>query len=67
MIENNVSGGGKQSGKVFQLLNSVNDPNLWSDNPRYILNLVSRVIQISVETQKIVSGLPMMDFSSQKS
>ena len=45
----------------------VNDPNLWSDNPRYILDLVSRVIQMSVETQKIVSGLPKLDFSSQKS
>ena len=45
----------------------VNDPNLWSDNPRYILDLVSRVIQMSVETQKIVAGLPKLDFSSQKS
>ena len=45
----------------------VNDPNLWSDNPRYILDLVSRVIQMSVDTQKIVAGLPRLDFSSQKS
>ena len=45
----------------------VNDPNLWSDNPRYILDLVSRVIQMSVDTQKIVAGLPILDFSSQKS
>ena len=45
----------------------VNDPNLWCDNPRYILDLVSRVIQMSVETQKIVAGLPKLDFSSQKS
>ena len=45
----------------------VNDPNLWNDNPRYILDLVSRVIQMSVETQKIVAGLPKLDFSSQKS
>ena len=45
----------------------VNDPNLWSDNPRYILELVSRVIQMSVDTQKIVAGLPKLDFSSQKS
>ena len=45
----------------------VNDPNLWSDNPRYILDLVSRVIQMSVETQKVVAGLPKLDFSSQKS
>ena len=45
----------------------VNDPNLWSDNPRYILDLVSRVIQMSVETQKIVVGLPKLDFNSQRS
>ena len=45
----------------------INDPNLWSDNPRYILDLVSRVIQMSVETHKIVAGLPKLDFSSQKS
>ena len=45
----------------------VNDPNLWSDNHRYILDLVSRVIQMSVETQKVVAGLPKLDFSSQKS
>ena len=45
----------------------VNDPNLWSGNPRYILDLLSRVIQMSVETQKIVAGLPKLDFTSQKS
>ena len=32
----------------------VNDPNLWSANPRYILDLVSRVIQMSVETMQII-------------
>ena len=41
----------------------VNDPNLWSDNPRYILDLVSRVIQMSVETQKLVASLPKLQFS----
>ena len=40
----------------------VNDPNLWCDNPRYILDLVSRVIQMSVETQKIVASLPKLEF-----
>ena len=41
----------------------VSDPNLWSDNPRYILDLVSRVIQMSVETQKLVASLPKLQFS----
>ena len=40
----------------------VNDPNLWCENPRYILDLVSRVIQMSVETQKIVASLPKLEF-----
>lgn len=40
----------------------VNAPNLWSDNPRYILDLVSRVIQMSVETQKLVASLPKLEF-----
>ena len=35
---------------------------LSSDNPRYILDLVSRVIQMSVETQKIVASLPKLEF-----
>ncbi len=38
-----------------------NDPNEWCrehDDPTYILNLVKRVIRVSVETVKIVGGLP---------
>ena len=38
-----------------------NDPNEWCrehDDPAYILNLVKRVIRVSVETVKIVGGLP---------
>lgn len=37
------------------------DPNDWCrehDDPTYILNLVKRVIRVSVETVKIVGGLP---------
>lgn len=39
------------------------DPNDWCrehDDPTYILNLVKRVIRVSVETVKIVRGLPAM-------
>lgn len=36
----------------------VNDPNEWSDDPRYIVELVKRVVTVSVETMKIVKGLP---------
>ena len=42
----------------------VNDPNDWSrevGNPRYILDLVARVVTVSVETMKIVDSLPPLD------
>ena len=35
-----------------------NDPNLWSDDPRYVVDLVARVVRVSVETMKIVELLP---------
>jgi predicted helicase/SOS-response transcriptional repressor LexA len=42
----------------------VNDPNDWcreSKQPRYIIDLVSRVVRVSVETMKIVNGLPALN------
>lgn len=42
----------------------VNDPNLWCeehDDPVYILNLLLRVITVSLETVKIVNSLPPME------
>lgn len=42
----------------------VNDPNLWCeehDDPEYILNLLLRVVTVSVETVKIVNSLPPME------
>ncbi|MCY3857741.1 MAG: hypothetical protein OXG25_02400, partial [Gammaproteobacteria bacterium] len=35
----------------------VSDPNAWSQDEQYIVNLVGRVITVSVETVKIVDGL----------
>jgi len=38
-----------------------NDPNAWADehgDPRYIVDLVKRVVRVSVETVRIVKGLP---------
>jgi predicted helicase len=43
-----------------------NDPNDWAkehDQPRYILDLLLRVITVSLETMRIVKGLPRLDFS----
>lgn len=36
----------------------VNDPNQWSDDPRYIVDLVKRIVRVSIETVKIVKRLP---------
>lgn len=36
----------------------VNDPNEYSDDPRYIVDLIKRVTYVSVETMKIVDSLP---------
>ena len=42
----------------------VNDPNDWAEeqgNPRYILDLMARIVTVSVETMKIVKSLPSLD------
>ena len=40
----------------------VNDPNEFSDDPRYIIDLVKRIVTVSVETLKIVRSLPTLSF-----
>lgn len=35
-----------------------NDPNDWSDDPRYILDLLKRVVTVSVNAMEIVEALP---------
>lgn len=42
----------------------VNDPNDWAEeqgNPRYILDLLARLVTVSVETVKIVTSLPPLE------
>ncbi|MGF9753763.1 type ISP restriction/modification enzyme [Microvirga sp. 0TCS3.31] len=44
----------------------VNDPNDWSrevGDPRYILDLLARVVTVSVETMRIVDALPALDIA----
>ena len=44
--------------------NIVNDPNDWAQehsNPSYILDLVKRIVHVSVETMKIVKALPLLE------
>ncbi|MEY9862139.1 putative helicase [Catenulispora sp. GAS73] len=39
----------------------VNDPNDWSNDPRYIVDLLARIVTVSVETMRIVGALPDLD------
>ena len=41
----------------------VNDPNDWSKevgNPRYIIDLLARIVTVSLQTMQIVDGLPAL-------
>jgi predicted helicase len=40
----------------------VNDPNEYSYDPRYIIDLVKRVVSVSVRTMEIVRSLPALSF-----
>lgn len=47
--------------KIDKASGIVNDPNDWADevgDPRYIVDLLKRVVTVSVETMRIVRGLP---------
>lgn len=39
----------------------VNDPNEWSDDPRYVIDLVKRIVRVSMETNRIVASLPALN------
>ncbi|MGC2997231.1 DEAD/DEAH box helicase [Streptomyces sp. G35A] len=47
--------------KVDKASEIVNDPNDWSDDPRYIIDLLKRIVTVSLETMKIVDSLPELD------
>ncbi|MGW6257429.1 DEAD/DEAH box helicase [Streptomyces sp. NPDC055085] len=47
--------------KVDKASGIVNDPNHWSENPRYIIDLLIRIVTVSLETMKIVDSLPALD------
>jgi predicted helicase len=45
----------------------INDPNYWAaevGNPRYILDLLLRVINVSVQTVEVIDSLPKLNFES---
>ena len=35
-----------------------NDPNTWSEDPRYIVDLVARIVRVSLESVAIIENLP---------
>lgn len=42
----------------------VNDPNDWSrehNYPRYIIDLVGKIVAVSIETVRIIDGLPTLE------
>lgn len=45
--------------------NIVNDPNEYSDDPRYIVDLVKRVVTVSMETMETVHMLPPLNEKAQ--
>ena len=44
----------------------VNDPNEWSEDPRYIVDLVKRVVRVSMETLRLVEALPKLEFGMEE-
>lgn len=47
--------------KVDKASGIKNDPNDYSENPRYILDLLKRIITVSLETLDIVESLPTLE------
>ena len=39
----------------------VNDPNLYSGDPRYVVDLIKRVTYAAVETVKLAEALPALE------
>ena len=55
--------------KIDKKSGIANDPNDWADevgNPRYILDLLLSVINVSIQTVDIVAGLLKVEFETEK-
>ncbi len=37
------------------------DPNAWSEDPRYIVDLIKRIVRVGVESARIVKAIPPLD------
>jgi len=38
-----------------------NDPNAWSEDPRYVVDLVKRIVTVSMESVRIINSLPPLN------
>lgn len=47
--------------KASQITNDPNDYSREVGNPRYIIDLIKRIVTVSVETNKIIASLPALD------
>ncbi|WP_066307774.1 type ISP restriction/modification enzyme [Bacillus sp. FJAT-29814] len=43
----------------------VNNPNEWSNDPLYIVNLLKRIVRVSLESVKFIKGLPQLNVSEE--
>jgi predicted helicase len=43
----------------------MNNPNDWSDDPHYIVDLVKRIVRVSMESVAIVNSLPPLNEQQQ--
>ncbi|HHT9929162.1 TPA: DEAD/DEAH box helicase [Legionella pneumophila] len=43
-----------------------NDPNNWSDDPHYIINLLKRIVRVSIESIEIINNLPSLKETTKK-
>lgn len=50
--------------KQTQASGMVNDLNPWSYDPRYIVELVKRVVRVSMETTTLVNSLPKLNLEN---
>ena len=39
----------------------INDPNLYSDDSRYVVELIKRVTYVALETVKLIEALPALE------
>jgi predicted helicase len=46
--------------KTIQNSGIINDPNVYSDDSRYIVDLIGRALRASIETLEIVFALPKL-------